>query len=174
MGLRIRRARRRAFTLIELLIVIAILLAIGGLVAVNVMSAKDQADVDLTTSQIDQFDAAIKLFRLHMNRYPTTEEGLTVLWSVDALDDEDEAATWKGPYLDEPRPNDDWGNPWVYTFPSEIRDNESMYDIVSAGPDGEEDTDDDITNHDRFRDADGEIAEEFEDFGTDADSGSGG
>ena len=42
MGSRIRRAGRRAFTLIELLIVIAILLAIGGLVAVNVMSSKDK------------------------------------------------------------------------------------------------------------------------------------
>ena len=172
--LRIQRAVRRAFTLIELLIVIAILLAIGGLVAVNVMSAKDQADVDLATIQIDSFNAAIKRFRLDLNRYPTEGEGLAVLWSQDAIEDEEEAVNWKGPYLDDPKPTDDWGNDWIYRFPSEIRDSETMYDIVSIGPDGEEDTDDDITNHDRFRDAEGDISEEFEDFGSDADSGAGG
>ena len=123
--------------------------------------------------QIDAFNAALKLFRLDMNRYPSTEEGLKALWSVDALQDEEDAAKWKGPYLDDPKPNDNWGHAWVYRFPSEIVDNDTMYDIVSIGPDGEEDTGDDITNHDRFRDSEGEISEEFENFGTDAGAGSG-
>ena len=72
-----RRGRtRRGLTLIELLIVIAILLAIGGLVVVNVMPRKAEADVDLTRVQIDSFENALKQFQLHMKRLPTTEEGL--------------------------------------------------------------------------------------------------
>ena len=159
---------RRAFTLIELLIVIAILLAIGGLVVVNLLPAKDQADVDLTTTQVDQFDNALSMFKLHMGRFPTEDEALTALWSKDAIEDEEEAANWKGPYLENPSPRDRWGSEWIYRFPGEIR-GESFYDIISLGPDKEEDTDDDITNHDRFRDEEGEIAEEFEDFTTSDD-----
>ena len=62
-------------------------------------------------------------------------------------------------------PRDRWGSDWIYRYPGEIR-GESFYDIISIGPDKEEDTDDDITNHDRMRDADGEIGEEFDDFTT--------
>ena len=156
-----RPRARRAFSLIELLIVIAILLAIGGLVVVNLMPKKEQADVDLTRVQLKQFDSAIKQFKLDMDRVPTEDEGLTVLWSRDAVEDEEEAAKWRGPYLETPVPRDKWGTEWIYVFPGEIR-GEQFYDITSAGPDREEDTEDDITNHDAFMDEDGEIAEEFD------------
>ena len=154
---------RRGLTLIEVLIVIAILLAIGGLVLVNLGGKKEQADIDLTRVQMDFFDSALDQFKLNMNRYPTEDEGLSALWSKDAIDDEDEAAKWRGPYLRNPSPEDNWGNGWTYTYPGEIR-GESFYDIVSFGPDGEEGTDDDITNHDRFRNAESEIDDAFDDF----------
>ena len=67
---------------------------------------------------------------------------------------------------------DRWGNELVFHFPGEIR-GESYYALISVGPDGEEGTADDITNHDRLRDADGEIAEEA-DFGADTGSAGGG
>ena len=70
-----RPATRRGLTLIEVLIVIAILLAIGGLVVVNLLPAKDQADMDLTRVQIDTFEQAMKRFKLDMKRWPTEEEG---------------------------------------------------------------------------------------------------
>jgi general secretion pathway protein G len=113
--------------------------------------------------QIDQFDASLKLFKLDMKRYPTEDEGLRVLWSQDALEDEEEASSWKGPYLESPSPRDTWGNDWVYRAPSEIREG-AAYDIISVGPDGEEETEDDVTNHDRLRDEEGEIDEAFDDF----------
>ncbi|MCZ6835445.1 MAG: type II secretion system major pseudopilin GspG [Planctomycetota bacterium] len=159
----VRNVARRGFTLIELLIVIAILLAIGGLVVVNLLPAKDQADIDLTQTQIDQFDNALSMFKLHMGRFPTDEEGLAALWNRDALEDEEEASNWKGSYLENPSPRDRWGSEWIYREEGEIR-GEAFYDIISLGPDKEEDTDDDITNHDRFMDEEGEIAEEFEEF----------
>lgn len=157
----VRITVRRGLTLIEILIVIAILLAIGGLVVVNLLPARDQADIDLTTVQIDQIGEALDRFRLDMRRFPTEDEGLAALWNREVLEDEQEMQNWRGPYMDQ-LTTDPWGNEWVYRFPGEIR-GEDYYDLISYGPDGEEGTEDDITNHDRLRDEEGEI-ETFDDF----------
>ncbi|MCI0362849.1 MAG: type II secretion system major pseudopilin GspG [Phycisphaerales bacterium] len=149
--------RRRAFTLFELLIVIVILLAMGGLVLVNLLPARDQADVDLQRVQIDQIDGAMKRFKLDMKRYPSQEEGLLALNDKQAIQDETEAAQWRGPYLEESVTKDNWNHELIYRFPGELR-GEQYYDLVSLGPDGQEGTADDITNHDRHKSADGEIA----------------
>ncbi|UCD76494.1 MAG: type II secretion system major pseudopilin GspG [Phycisphaerales bacterium] len=158
------RRVRRAFSLIELLIVIAIMLTLGGLVVVSLLPAKEKADVDVTKIQMDDFKRALDLFRLQMDRYPTEEEGLAVLWSPDTLEDEEDEAKWSR-FLETACPFDKWDNEWIYRAPSEIREG-APYDIISMGPDGEEDTDDDINNHHRFLDEEGEVMEEFEDFDT--------
>ncbi len=154
---------RRAFTLIELLIVIAILLAMGGLVVMNLIPRGEQAKANLQLVQFNLIDGAMKQFRLDLNRWPTEEEGLAVLWKREQLEDEEDFERWRGPYLENAIVDDSWGNELIYRYPGEIR-GESFYDLISIGPDKEEDTDDDITNHHRLRDAEGEIAEEFEDF----------
>lgn len=154
---------RRGFTLIELLIVIAILLALGGVVLVNLIPKQEESDIKLTQVQIDQFESAMKHFKLDMKRYPTEEEGLTVLWNKDQIQDEDESLHWTGPYLEMPSPKDTWGSAWIYRSPSETEGFE--YDIVSLGPDRQEQSDDDITNHDRFTGPEGEVSEEFTSFG---------
>ncbi len=166
-----RRRDKAAFTLIELLIVIAILLAIGGLVVVNLIPRGEQAKTDLQRFQLDLVSDAFNNFRLDMDRWPSEEEGIAVLWNSENLEDENDAERWRGPYLENPVTEDRWGNELVYRFPGEIR-GESYYDLISVGPDGEEGTDDDITNHDRLRDADGEMPEDV-DFGAD-DAGGGG
>jgi general secretion pathway protein G len=166
------RQRRRAFTLIELLIVIAILLAIGGLVVVNLIPRGEQAKMDLQRVQFDQIDNAMKQFRLDMNRWPSEEEGIEALWRRDSLEDEEEYDRWRGPYLENPINEDNWGNELVFRNPSEEM-GETYYDLVSIGPDGEEGSDDDITNHDRLRDEEGEIAEDM-DFGAPDDGGGAG
>ncbi len=165
----IPRRRRRAFTLIELLIVIAILLAIGSLVVVNLIPRGEQAKRDIQRVQLDQIDGAMSQFRLDMDRWPTEEEGLEVLWKREALEDENDYERWRRRYLEDPILKDRWGNELVYRYPGEIR-GESFYDLISFGPDGEEGTEDDITNHDRGRDADGEIPQEMSEF-TPADTG---
>jgi general secretion pathway protein G len=154
-----RRQTRTAFTLIELLIVIAILLALGSIVAVNFLGAADKAEVDVQRAQFDQIGEAMKRFRLDLKRYPSDDEGIEVLWNKDSLEDEEEAARWNGPYLEQPVTSDRWGGELVYTYPGEII-GESTYDLVSIGPDGEEGTDDDITNHDRRKTADGEFEQD--------------
>ena len=155
--------KRRGLTLIELLIVIAILLALGGIVAVILMPKKGEAQANIVRVQIDQFNEALDHFKLDLNRYPTTDEGLRVLWVQDDLEDEQDQTRWKSAYLKTPKPQDEWGNVWIYRAPSEMRDG-AAYDIISIGPDREEGTDDDITNHDRYRDDEGEIIEEYDDF----------
>ncbi|MDZ4756363.1 MAG: type II secretion system major pseudopilin GspG [Phycisphaerae bacterium] len=156
------RARRRGFTILELLIVIGILLAIMGLVLVNVLGAGEKADKKLALVQIQSFESALTQFKSEMKRWPTEEEGLAVLWSKDALTDDDDKAKWGGPYLSEPKPKDAWGNPWTYRQPSTI--DGLAFDIVSMGPDGQEGTDDDISNHDDKTSADGEVDDAFKDF----------
>lgn len=153
---------RSGFTLIEVLIVIAILLAIGGIVVVNLLPAKDKADIDLQKVQFDQIDGAMKRFKLDMNRYPTEEEGLAALNRKDSIP-EDQQANWRGPYMESDVLKDKWNHALVYHFPGELR-GEQFYDLISFGPDGQEGTADDITNHDRHKGADGEIASPDESF----------
>ena len=154
---------RRAFSLIELLIVIAILLLLGGIVALNYSGVRKQASNDVTLAHIDRFEAALEMFENDMGRLPTSEEGLTVLWNSEVLEEEDDTVRWRGPYLRDGMPSDDWGSSWVYRAPGdgEIR-GESYYDIVSVGPDKEIDTEDDIHNHLRAMNSEGEIDEAME------------
>lgn len=157
-----RPVSRRGFTIIELLIVIGIILAIGGLVLVNVTGASDKADLKLVRVQIQTFNQALEQFKVDMKRFPTEEEGLAVLWNKELVEDEEELSKWSGPYLKKPSVSDTWGNEWIYRNPSEIEG--VAYDIVSLGPDKEEGTDDDITSNDGMVGADGETLDEFSDF----------
>ena len=158
------KPRRRGFTILELLIVIGILLAIGSLVAVNVLGASEKADLKLARAQLQAFESALEQFRVEMKRWPTEEEGLTVLWSKEALANDDDKARYGGPYLKEAKPKDAWGNAWVFRVPSTIIEGQP-FDIVSNGPDGQEGTEDDISNHDGRK----ESSDDFSKF-----SGSGG
>jgi len=159
----IRRARptRHGLTLIEVLIVIAILVTIGGLVVVNVLPQKEEADRNLVQEDIDRMYNGLDQFKLAMNRYPTEDEGLAVLWNPSLVEEDTDAEpAWKTAYMRDPKPRDVWGNEWIYRFPGELR-GEQYPDIISVGPDGEEGTEDDITNHSRLMDEDGESAEDL-------------
>ena len=138
-----RRNTRRGFTIIELLIVIGILLAIGGIVLVNVIGAQDRADVGVTKVQMQGIEDGLQRFRVDMKRWPSEEEGVAVLWSSGGLEDEEDSSKWGGPYLQKPAPNDQWGSAWVYR---------------------EEGTDDDLNIHDSIAGEDGSLDDEFSDF----------
>ncbi len=141
------RPIRRGFTILELLIVIGIILALGGLVLYNVIGAGEKADLKLVKVQIQSFSQALDNFKYDMKRLPTTEEGLRALVSKDVIEDEEDQSKWSGPYLKDFKPEDTWGHEWLYRAPSEISE-DKPYDIISFGPDGQEGTDDDITNQD--------------------------
>lgn len=140
-----KRVRSRSgFTLIEVMIVIAIVLALSGLIGVALFRQRDSAKIDLVKTDMNSLKNSLNLFRLDFDRYPTDEEGLKVLWDSSVLASETDTAKWKK-YLTEPMPNDKWGNPWGYRQISEHGD-ETMYDLWSYGPDKQEGTDDDITS----------------------------
>ena len=168
LALRRRPARRRAFTILELLIVIGILLAIGGIVLVNLIGVQEESEVGVTKVQMQGIADQVDAFRLAMKRYPSEEEGLAVLWSSSNLENEEDAAAWRQ-FLPKPVPNDQWGNAWIYRNPSDIEG--LNYDLISVGPDGEEDTEDDLSIHDDMVGEDGELGDDFADFATSSDGG---
>ncbi len=143
---RVRLRGRRGFTLIEVMIVIALVVALTGLVGIALLGRRDDANVELTRVDMNTLRQALDQFYFDMNRWPTDEEGLAVLWDRNALqvDNESQEQRWRA-YLNDPMPRDRWGNEWGYRQVSEFAD-ESRYDLWSNGPDGQEGTDDDITN----------------------------
>lgn len=142
-----RRGMHRAgFSLIEVLIAIAIVAAIGGLVAVNLMGAREDSKVNMARIELDSMRQALDQFNLVFDRYPTEDEGIEVLWVNESLDVEDEAlsARWRK-FLNSPSLEDPWGNEWGYRGEPEYGE---YYDLWSNGPDGEEGTADDIKSWD--------------------------
>ena len=139
------RVPRAGFTLIEVMIVIAIVLALTGLIGVAVFSRRDEAKKDTAKIEMNTIKQALDFFRNDFDRYPKDEEGIAVLWDKSKLDPEVDAAKWKG-YLKDPLPNDRWGHAWGYRQQSEHSDDVTRYDLWSFGPDGQEGTDDDITS----------------------------
>ena len=132
------KRRKSGFTLMEILLVMALLggLVVLGLVNVDKILGSGQAD----TARIfvnDTMKASLFRYRIDNGRYPNTEEGLQALVTQPAS-----APNWKGPYMDN-LPTDPWGREYRYLSPG--RKNPEVFDVFSLGKDGVE-SDDDIGN----------------------------
>jgi len=140
-----RRQVRSAFTLLEVLLVITIIVAIAALALPGLVGRRESAKVYNTQIEMKSISDALEYFKTDLGRYPTTEEGLKLLRDSSGLSDETETAKWKGPYLKKlGNLVDAWGHEYRYTCPGEK--NEKGFDLSSDGPDGQQDTDDDIVN----------------------------
>ncbi|HUW18943.1 MAG TPA: type II secretion system major pseudopilin GspG [Sedimentisphaerales bacterium] len=139
-----KRTTPKAFTLIELLLVITIISVLAAVIVPRFFGRSQEARIVATRQTIvGTFGIALDLFEQDTGRYPTGEEGLM------ALIQDTQVRNWHGPYLKSVSiPLDPWGNPYKYSYPSELTSSEFLYDIVSAGPDGVYGNADDITNHD--------------------------
>jgi general secretion pathway protein G len=137
------RRRRGGFTLMEVLLVLAILVILGALVAMNFGNVLGDADRKAARSQIGLFEPALKMYFLHLKDYPPTDMGLEALRTPPT--DLPNPAKWQGPYLEKPVPLDPWGRPYQYAYPGRYSDPGS-YDLWSLGKDGADGTDDDIGN----------------------------
>ena len=120
----------RAFTLIEVMVVIAILAVLAALIVPKVMSRPDEARVVAARQDIASLLQALKLYRLDNLRYPTTDQGLAALVTRPSV--APVPPNWKpGGYL-ERLPRDPWGNPYQYLSPG-LR---GEVDVFSFGADG--------------------------------------
>lgn len=121
---------REAFTLIEILVVVVIIAILATLVAPNVFQHVGSARETTARSQVEMLGVALDAYRLHMGRYPTSQEGLAALWErpVGA------PSTWRGPYLRKAVPLDPWGVAYAFQSPGDV--NRDGYDLISFGSDG--------------------------------------
>jgi len=124
-----KNLRQQGFTLIEVMIVVAILGILATLVVVNVAGSTDKALVSATKSDLQAIKQALDLYKLDNYRYPTTEQGLEAL-----VVKPDTARNWpEGGYLSKV-PVDKWDNPFVYISPGAA----GPIDLYSLGADGAE------------------------------------
>jgi len=123
---------RRAFTLIEILVVVVILAMLASAVVLSFSGKPDQARVARAKSDIATYETAIEGFKFDMRRYPTEEEGLVALAQKP---DSEDATRWKGPYIKRVE-KDPWGYPYVYVVPGDH--NLESYDLICYGADGQE------------------------------------
>jgi len=127
--------KRSAFTLVELLVVIVIIALLSSLVAPKFFGKLDDAKVKTAYTQMQMLSTALDAFRLDVGRYPTSSEGLEILWVKDS-----DLKNWNGAYLPKKVEEDSWGNPYTYKYPGS---NKNDYDLFSYGADGKEGGNDD-------------------------------
>ena len=72
-----RAAQMRGFTLVEVLLVLIILVIIGSIVVPNLFGVKDKADIDAARAQVNAMSTVMDLYRLDLNKYPSTNKYLT-------------------------------------------------------------------------------------------------
>lgn len=129
---RIHRPRRTAgFTLIEILVVVIVLAILAATIIPQFTGTRHDAKVSMARGNLATLENQLEQFNLHMDRYPTQEEGLRVLLEPPV----EGAERWRGPYVKELRP-DPWGNPYQYRTPGLY--GSLTYDLWSNGGDGKE------------------------------------
>lgn len=116
------------FTLIELMVVLAIIGVLAALIVPNVLGRADDARVMAARTDVGNLMQALKLYRLDNQRYPTSDQGLNALLLKPTT--EPVPVNWK-PYLDK-LPQDPWGRPYLYMNPGIKADVE----VLSFGADG--------------------------------------
>jgi general secretion pathway protein G len=131
------RARSRAFTFIEIMLVVTIIGVLMAVVVPRMTNRAKGAKIQAAKATIHNTKSALQMFEVKAGRFPTTEEGMGALVTKPSDLDDDE---WDGPYMEEP-PKDPWNQDLIYKSPGE---NNKDFDLISKGPDRQEGTDDDI------------------------------
>ena len=137
---RSRAGTQRGFTLMELLVVLAILGLLMSLVGPRVLNQLGGAKTKTAGIQIKDLEQSLEMYKLDVGRFPSTEQGLVALMIKPG-----NAAGWNGPYLKSDVPLDPWNREYHYKYPGE----NGELDIYSYGQDGQaggESEDSDVGN----------------------------
>ncbi|WP_298433844.1 type II secretion system major pseudopilin GspG [Geobacter sp.] len=122
----------RGFTLIEIMVVIAILALLAALVAPRLIGRSEDAKIADAKVQIKNLETALKLYKLDNGVYPSTEQGLAALVAKPTVGVIPKNYREEGYVESKKVPQDPWGNDFVYLSPGEHGD----YDLCSYGADG--------------------------------------
>jgi len=146
--LKAHKMNRRGFTLIEVLLVIAILAMLAGVGIYAFSGTQDKAKVDLTRLLVQTtIPDAIERYKLDIGHVPTEAEGgLEALRKKPAFEDENLAEKWPGAYLKK-EPKDAWGNPLNYEVSEDAEEGAPEYKVWSNGKNGTSGDEDDIKNY---------------------------
>lgn len=120
------KGNQKAFTLVELMIVVVIIGALAAMVLPKLTGTTTKAKIKIAKGEINSISTSLKLYEAENGTFPATAQGLNVLVEIRRLDE---------------YPKDPWGNPYQYRCPS---DQGKDFDIWSFGPDGKEGTEDDV------------------------------
>lgn len=126
------KRHQQGFTMIEIMVVMAIIGGIMALVAGNIMTSADDARIKTTKNQIKLVEGALDMYKLHNFRYPTTEQGLEALIQKPTSSPEPKNYQ-NGGYLKGGKlPTDAWDGQFMYFM------DKGKYEIISLGSDGSE------------------------------------
>ena len=138
-----RMYRHRGFTLLEVMLVLGILVVLAAFVIPQMSGAGTRAKIDAAKAMVGPsgtLSMRIEEYFLRIGTYP--EQLTDLVERPDDIDEDDDR--WYQFVSDSATFLDPWQNELVYRFPGDVR--EESYDLLSIGPDGEEDTEDDIGN----------------------------
>jgi len=121
--------RSAGFTLIEIMVVVVIIGVLAATIIPQFIGTTHDAKVSAAKGHVAELESALERFNIHMDRYPTTEEGLKALVEAPSAEDK----KWRGPYIKLLRP-DPWGNQYQYRNPG--IHHPTSFDIWSRGADG--------------------------------------
>jgi len=123
----------RGMSLIEIIIVIALIGTLMTIMITNVIGSSEEAKKNQAKLGMGVIQQSLQMFRIHNNRYPSTDQGLNAL-----LTNPGDAKSWRGPYTEANKLKDPWGSDYAYE--SDGRN----FTITSAGPDLSMGNEDDI------------------------------
>lgn len=130
----VSRQRDGGYSMMEILIVLAIMAVIASLVGPSLFNQLDKSKITAAKTQIKTLESSLTTLRLEIGRFPTEAEGLSML--VAPPSDPATRDVWRGPYLDDEIPLDPWGNAYRYAIPPSTFEGMSVKPVIySLGQD---------------------------------------